>query len=131
MQRLLLTALLVAIPVADASAQRKKKKRRQIEPTAANVAYGTHERQVIDFWKAKSEKPTPLVLYIHGGGWQGGDKRGFRGQVKQFLDAGISVAAFNYRYVRQAVGLKIKPPVKAPPAVCHNILDFSARVLAT
>ena len=123
MQRLLLTALLVTIPVADSSAQRKKK-RRQIEPTAANVAYGTHKRQVIDFWKATSEKPTPLVLYIHGGGWQGGDKRGFRGQVKQFLDVGISVAAINYRYVRQAVRLKIKPPVKAPLTDAARALQF-------
>src|SRR5262245_40151966 len=42
-------------------------------PTAANVAYGTHERQVLDFWQARSDRPTPLVLYIHGGGWQNGD----------------------------------------------------------
>ena len=27
-------------------------------PTMANVAYGTHERQVLDFYKAESAKPT-------------------------------------------------------------------------
>src|SRR5437879_5633917 len=42
-------------------------------PTAANLAYGKHERQVLDFWQAKSDRPTPLVLYIHGGGWQSDD----------------------------------------------------------
>ena len=26
-------------------------------PTAANVAYGSHERQVLDFYKAESAKP--------------------------------------------------------------------------
>src|SRR5438874_484856 len=72
-------------------------------PTVANLAYGKHERQVLDFWQAKSEKPTPLVLYIHGGGWQGGDKSSLGAAIQQYLDAGISVAAINYRYVKQAV----------------------------
>jgi acetyl esterase/lipase len=43
------------------------------QPTVANLSYGSHQRQVLDFWKAKANKPTALVLYIHGGGWQGGD----------------------------------------------------------
>lgn len=30
-------------------------------PTQANVAYGEHERQVPDFYQAKSDKPTPLM----------------------------------------------------------------------
>ena len=34
-----------------------------------DVAYGSHARQVLDFYQAKSDKPTPVVLYIHGGGW--------------------------------------------------------------
>ena len=37
-----------------------------------NVPYGTHPRQVLDFYQAASDKPTPLVFHIHGGGWQGG-----------------------------------------------------------
>ena len=39
-----------------------------------NVPYGSHARQVLDFYPAKSDKPTPVVFYIHGGGWRGGDK---------------------------------------------------------
>ena len=34
-----------------------------------DVAYGNHPRQVLDFYQAKSDKPTPVVFYIHGGGW--------------------------------------------------------------
>jgi poly(3-hydroxybutyrate) depolymerase len=41
----------------------------------SNVKYGPHVRNVLDFYPAKSDKPTPVVLYIHGGGWQGGDKK--------------------------------------------------------
>src|SRR5437660_3742977 len=105
--------------------QQKKqgKKPAQPAPTAANVAYGSHERQVLDFWQARSDQPTPLVLYIHGGGWQNGDKSGLSGAaIRQYLDAGISVAAINYRYVQQAAQQKIEPPVKAP-------LEDAARAL--
>src|SRR4051794_37908914 len=75
-------------------------------PTFAAVAYGKHPRQVLDFYQAKSDKPTPVVLYIHGGGWRGGDKNSV-GNVKPYLDAGISVAAINYRYVQNGVEEKV------------------------
>ena len=83
-----------------------------------DVAYGSHPRQVLDFYQAKSDKPTPVVLYIHGGGWQGGDKKT---NPKAFLDKGISVVAINYRYVKNGVEDKVEPPVKAP-------LEDAARV---
>ena len=76
-----------------------------------NVPYGTHPRQVLDFYPAKSDKPTPVVFYIHGGGWQNGDKKM---NPKPFLDKGISVVAINYRYVKHGVEDKVEPPVKAP-----------------
>jgi hypothetical protein len=38
-------------------------------PTLANVPYGAHERQVMDFYRAESKMPTPVVFFIHGGGW--------------------------------------------------------------
>ena len=67
-----------------------------------NVAYGRHARQVLDFYPAKSDTPTPVVLYIHGGGWRNGDKKT---NPKPFLDKGISVVAINYRYVGNGVCL--------------------------
>lgn len=91
--------------------------------TFGNVAYGKHERQVIDFYQAKSDSPTPLVVYIHGGGWRGGDKNSV-GNVKPYLDAGISVAAVNYRYVQIGVEQKIEPPVKAPLEDAARALQF-------
>src|SRR2546423_1090912 len=44
------------------------------EPTIANATYGPHERTVIDFWKGPTDKPAPLVVFIHGGGFRQGDK---------------------------------------------------------
>ena len=86
-----------------------------------DVAYGSHPRQVLDFYPAKSDKPTPVVFYIHGGGWQGGDKKT---NPKAFLDKGISVVAINYRYVRNGVEDKVEPPVKAPLEDAARALQF-------
>ena len=95
-----------------------------IPPTEANVPYGTHPRQVLDFWKAKSETPTPVMFAIHGGGWVNGDKSGYRGAAKTFLDAGISVVAINYRMVTEATEKGIEPPVKWPLEDAARALQF-------
>ena len=87
------------------------------------MPYGKHERQVLDFCQAKSDKPTPVVLYIHGGGWRGGDKNSV-GNVKPYLDDGISVVAINYRYVKHGVEEKVEPPVKAPLEDAARALQF-------
>ncbi|HVL11400.1 MAG TPA: alpha/beta hydrolase [Gemmata sp.] len=95
-----------------------------IAPTAANVPYGTHERQVLDFWRAESDKPTPVVFLIHGGGWVNGDKSGYRRGVNRYLDAGISVVAINYRMVTQADAAGVKPPVKWPVGDAARAVQF-------
>ena len=84
-------------------------------PTIADYAYGTEsERQKFDFCKAESIKPTPVVVMIHGGGWTGGDKSGYQSKViEPYLDAGISVAPINYRFIEQAMEQGVEPPVKA------------------
>jgi len=69
-------------------------------PSFSNVKYGEHERQVFDIWLADSSKPTPLAIYIHGGGFKSGSKERLKpSDLSQLLEAGISVAAINYRYV--------------------------------
>lgn len=74
----------------------------RLAPTVADFAYGDHERQVLDFYRAQSSSPTPLVLYIHGGGFTGGNKSGINQRtLSQLLDVGISVAAINYRLAGQ------------------------------
>ena len=93
-------------------------------PTNANVPYGTHERQVLDFWQAKSGQPTPLLFYIHGGGWVAGDKSSVGPSVQKMLDAGISVVSINYRYSWQAQLAGIKPPVKVPLEDAARALQF-------
>jgi acetyl esterase/lipase len=72
-------------------------------PSFANVSYGPHERNVLDFWKADTKQPAPLLVFIHGGGFVGGDKSGANaGDIESCLAAGISFASINYRYTTQA-----------------------------
>jgi len=70
-------------------------------PDYADLAYGPHERNVLDLWLAPSDSPAPLVIMIHGGGFQSGDKSKFAGEgfgpIDRFLAQGISVATINYR----------------------------------
>lgn len=87
-----------------------------------DVPYGKHPRQVLDFYPAKADKPTPVVFYIHGGGWQAGDKKT---SPKAFNDKGISVVAINYRYVKNGVEDKVEPPVKAPLEDAARALQFT------
>jgi len=119
-------ALLVFSSIASAQEKAKKAPPARPEPTVADYVYGTDsERQKFDFWQAKSDKPTPVVLLIHGGGWMNGDKSGYgTNAIQPYLDRGISVAAINYRFIPQAMEQKVEPPVKAP-------LHDAARALQT
>lgn len=78
---------------------RERDPQRRGQPTHANVAYGEHEKQRFDIWLAESSdgKPTPLCIYIHGGGFRGGDKRVSAGTPDTYLHQGISFASLNYR----------------------------------
>jgi acetyl esterase/lipase len=95
-----------------------------IEPDE-NVSYGSHRMQRIYFWRAKSDKPTPLLFYIHGGGWTGGDRSVVRSMLKPALDAGISVVSVEYRNIRDSMDDGLVPPVKGPMFDCARALQFT------
>jgi acetyl esterase len=76
----------------------EKKQPEKPTPDIANGKYGQYERNVFDLWKPKSKNPTPLLVYIHGGGFVDGDKSKLSAnQLKILLENGIAVMAINYR----------------------------------
>ena len=122
---LLLSSLTVVAETKDPAptapkAPAKKVYPKNPTPTQANVRYGPAERNVFDFWQAKSDKPTPLLFFIHGGGWNGGDKAGIA--VEPYLKEGISVVSINYRLIPQSQ--EVVPPVKAPLTDAARALQF-------
>lgn len=95
-----------------------------VKPTIADISYGPHPKQKIDFWKAQSSKPTPLLFFIHGGGWSAGDRTKVSGMLKPMLEAGISVVSVEYRFIREATADKVVPPVKGPLTDAARALQF-------
>jgi acetyl esterase/lipase len=111
--RAVLSVVFLSILAAQAQDPKAKPK-----PDLENVKYGPHERNVLDLWKAKSASPTPLVVYIHGGGFRAGDKKSLdAGRLTACLEAGFSVAAVNYRLTQTA-------PAPAAYLDCGRAIQF-------
>ncbi len=80
-------------------------------PTFDDVVIGTAPLDAggtvavrMDVWKpADITTPTPVVLWIHGGGWSGGDHNQPPPSLSQFLARGFSVASIDYRVSQEAI----------------------------
>ena len=67
---------------------------------AADVPYGDGELNRFDIYLPDCDAPTPLVIFIHGGGFTGGDKgrthEEHAGEIREFLQACVAWASINY-----------------------------------
>lgn len=96
-----------------------------LPPTMKDVSYGPHKKNVLHFWKAESTKPTPLLFFIHGGGWTAGNRSsGLAPLLSAMLKNGISVVSVEYRFIPEATADKVVPPVKGPLSDCARALQF-------
>jgi acetyl esterase len=75
-----------------------------IAPFHSDVSYGPHERNKLDLWLATADRPTPVLIYFHGGSFKAGDKNNVltRPVFDGCLKAGISVVSANYRFSSDA-----------------------------
>lgn len=69
--------------------------------TAATYPYGADERQALDFYPTTTPGEQPLIVFIHGGAWQFGDRGLSRrtGKAKHFPEEGYHLASVGYRLV--------------------------------
>ena len=56
-----------------------------------------HERQILDVYSPPGAKGRPVVFWIHGGGWQTGDKTSVQIKPRAFTDKGFVFVSTNYR----------------------------------
>jgi acetyl esterase/lipase len=64
-----------------------------------DIAYGKAPRQKMNlFLPAGRDESTQVIILIHGGGWQTGDKSDFDLFGSMFADSGIAAITINYRY---------------------------------
>lgn len=85
-----ISLLLIAFAfLSDARAQDIKRNIPYAEPA--------HERQVLDVYSPHNAKNLPVVFWIHGGGWQTGDKSSVQVKPQFFTDKGYVFVSTNYR----------------------------------
>lgn len=65
----------------------------------SNVPYADspQERQVLDIYAPKDAKNLPVMFWIHGGGWQVGDKTEVNLKPQVLVDRGMVFVSTNYR----------------------------------
>src|SRR5579864_4551530 len=54
------------------------------------------ERQVLDVYSPKNAKNLPVVFWIHGGGWQTGDKSDVQVKPQAFMDKRFVFVSTNH-----------------------------------
>jgi acetyl esterase/lipase len=65
---------------------------------------GGHERHKLDLHlPEKADGPLPLIIWVHGGGWQNGSKDGCPPLRGGYIERGYAVASINYRLSGHAV----------------------------
>jgi acetyl esterase len=104
-------------------------------PTHRDVKYGHYDRNVMDVWLAESDKPTPVLVSIHGGGFRGGNKSVSGDLLRQCLESGISVVTITYRLSGEAIApAQFLDSARAIQFVRHNAKQWNldpARMAAT
>lgn len=102
-QRSILFLILITITCSPSFCEPKVSTQK---PTLTDISYGPYKRNSLDVYLSKSDKPTPVVIYFHGGGFLEGDKSSASsksmGLLPLCLANSITFIAANYRYVTQA-----------------------------
>lgn len=74
-------------------------------PVKSNLPYveNGHPRQVLDIYAPASAKNLPVVFWIHGGGWQTGDKTSVQLKPRFFTQNGCVFVSINHRFLPDVV----------------------------
>ncbi len=84
-----------------------------------------HARQVLDIMAPEAAKDAPVVFWIHGGGWQTGDKSSVQLKPKWFVDQGFVFVSTNYRLLPDVeMGTIIRDVAKSLGWVHQHIHEY-------
>lgn len=112
-----LTAAFLVAVVSTATAQEVKKDIPYVEKG--------HARHVLDIYAPKDAKQAPVVFWIHGGGWQAGDKSLVQEKPKAFVDKGYVFVSTNYRLLPEVEMIDIFHDIAKSLAWTRNhILEY-------
>jgi arylformamidase len=84
-----------------------------------------HKRQVLDVYSPAGAKDLPVVFWIHGGGWQTGDKTDVQIKPKWFTEKGFVFVSTNYRLLPAVdMGTLVRDVAKAAGWVHKHIAEY-------
>jgi acetyl esterase/lipase len=96
--------LVLCLTIISGASACRHKRRYHPQPVAiGNLAYGPNTdngANLLDLYLPGGKGPYPLIVCIHGGGWESGDKAFF--PFRQLVKGGFAVASINYRLSPQA-----------------------------
>ena len=71
----------------------------QAQQVKSNIPYAdpAQDRQVLDIHASEGAKNLPVFFWIHGGGWQAGDKTDVQIKPRVFAERGFVFVSTNYR----------------------------------
>lgn len=84
-----------------------------------------NERQTLDVYAPTEGKDHPVVVWVHGGGWQEGDKSEVQNKPKAFVEKGFVFVSINYRLLSEATIKEMADDVaKAIGWTCNHAKDY-------
>lgn len=111
------TVLALLLLVSAAHAQNSK----------TNVPYADPalDRQVLDIYSPDNARDLPVVFWIHGGGWQAGDKTDVQIKPRVFAEQGFVFVSTNYRFwPKVEMGVLTRDVAKSLGWVYRNIAGY-------
>jgi acetyl esterase/lipase len=92
------------------------------------MAYGSSADQVYDVWPAQGTSgPSPLVMFVHGGGWTRGSKDSASGPYtsSHYPAEGYAYASINYRLVPSVT---VEDEASDVAAALKSLLDHASEL---
>jgi acetyl esterase/lipase len=127
-------SLLITTALIAGTKQKANTKNNQVLPTHQNISYGSHPKELINFWQFDSDQRVGVLLQIHGGGWMGGKKDEVLRPHQ--MKAGYHIASISYPLVNEGARqpAMLNSALRAVQFLRYNARDWKIdanRIVAT
>ena len=96
---------------------------------ASDISYGPYERNLFNIFLPDCDEPTPLIIYIHGGGFTSGSKERYsEQQIREVLQQCVAWATIGYRLLPPRIKEEQPPGTENERGVIVSLID-AARAL--
>src|SRR4029453_3282551 len=99
----------------------------QAQSLKSDIPYANppQDRLVLDIYAPDGAKNLPVVFWIHGGGWQAGDKKDVQIKPRVFTEHGFVFVSTNYRLLPQVeMGVLIQDVAKSLGWVHKHVAEY-------